>query len=127
MSKKLVKYNGEKKSYYASSDPKVLTKGQVYEVVCEKVSGFHTEYVLKGIKGEFNSIWFDEVSTNVYTAIGNHIPVVGERYECYKIVMNNGAPSCIGWLTSSVKSFSNLGNNIYDIYTQNSRYIVTVG
>lgn len=123
---KLVRYNGKNLSYYGCSDPNVLTEGKIYEVKKVLVSEYHTEYVLKGFGDkEFNSLWFDDIS--VYTAISSHIPVVGQRYECYKIDMNNGNPRLLGWLTSPVKSFNYIGNNIYDVITKNSRYIVTVG
>lgn len=134
MTKKLVKYNGETMSFYGCSDPRVLKKGQLYEVEKILKSGYHTEYVLKGIRGEFNSVWFDTVETveeenivNVYTALSHEKPIIGKRYNCYKISFIDGKPSLQGWSTSPVKNINYLGNNIYGVTTQNSLYIVTVG
>lgn len=124
---KLVRYNGETQSYYGCSDPRLLTKGEVYEVMKENVSGFHTEYVLNGFAGEeFNSLWFDEV-VPVYTAVSHNLPVIGQRFECLKVDMSNGTPNFVGWLTSKVQGISPIGSNVYQVRTENSMYIVTVG
>ena len=99
MTKKLVRYNGETMSYYECSDPRVLKKGQIYEVENILESGYHTEYILKGIKGEFNSVWFDNVTetiVNVYTALSHEKPIIGKRYNCYKISFIDGKPSLQG-------------------------------
>ncbi len=126
---KKVKYNGQTKTYYVCSDFKLLTKGKVYEVDKEIPFGKNTKYVLKGIHGEFNSTWFDIVSQDdtVYTAIANHIPIIGQKYQCYKIDMINGKPRLTRVLTSEVKNFKCIGNNIYIVNTEKGLYIVTIG
>lgn len=62
---KKVRYNGGTESYYGCSDPTNLVVGKEYEVVLSKDRGWQTDYILKGIDGEFNSVWFDEVSSDI--------------------------------------------------------------
>ena len=128
MAKKVI-YNGGTESYYDCSDPIVLVEGKEYEVVYARDRGFQTDYTLKGIDGEYNSVWFDEVSPDdkVYMAFSHEIPVIGERYSCHKIMLINGMVNFIHLSTSTVKEIKSLGNNIYQVTTRNSVYIVIVG
>lgn len=126
---KIVRYNGGKESYYGCSDPAKLVVGKEYEVVLSRDLGWQTNYTLKGVNGEFNSVWFDEVPSDdkVYMAIAHKVPVIGESYSCYKIEFRNGQPKLISWSTSTVKGINYMGNNIYQVTTRNSVYIVNVG
>lgn len=126
---KKVRYNGGTLSYYACSDPTNLVIGKEYEVVISKDRVWQTDYTLKGVNGEFNSVWFDEVFSNdkVYMAIANEVPVIGKRYSCYKIEFINGQPKLVDWSTSTVQGINHMGNNIYQVTTRNSVYIVNVG
>ena len=125
---KQVRYNGGTESYYGCSDPINLVVGEEYEVVFSRERGWQTDYTLKGVDGEFNFVWFDEVSSDdkVYMAISQEVPAIGERYSCYKIESNNGQPKLVSRSTSTVKEISYLGNNIYQVTTRNSVYIVNV-
>ena len=60
MGKKLVTYNGRTEAMYDTSSPSTLVKGHTYEVIGEKVGGWQTNYVLRGVVGCFNSMWFNE-------------------------------------------------------------------
>ena len=126
---KHLRYNGGTQSYYGCSDPTTLIVGKEYEVILSRDRGCQTDYTLKGVNGEFNSVWFDEVSSDdkVYMAIAHEIPVIGRRYSCCKMEFINGQPKLIGWSTSPVKGISYVGNNIYQVTTCNSVYIVNVG
>ena len=126
---KKVRYNGGTQSYYGCSDPTNLVVGKEYEVVLSRDRGWQTDYTLKGVDGEFNSVWFDEVSSDdkVYMAIAHEAPVIGEKYSCYKMEFINGQPKLIAWSTSTVKGINYMGNNIYQVTTRNSVYIVNVG
>lgn len=126
---KKVRYNGRSETYYACSDPTILAVGKEYEVIFSRDRGWQTDYTLKGVEGEFNSVWFDEVSSDnkVYMAISHEIPRIGERYSCYKMEFVNGQPKFTGWSTSIVIEINYMGNNIYQITTLNSIYIVNVG
>lgn len=59
---KLVRYNGEKVSYKGCDSPTNLVNGKVYEVLQEIDLDWQTNYTLKELDGEFNSIWFEEVN-----------------------------------------------------------------
>ena len=122
---KKVRYNGGTESYYGCSEPTDLVVGKEYEVVSSKDRGWQTDYTLNGVEGEFNSAWFDEVQ--VYMAIAREAPVIGKRYFCYKMEFGNGQPKCSAKTTSTVKEINYMGNNIYQVITRNSVYIVNVG
>lgn len=126
---KKVRYNGGTQSYYSCSDPSKLVVGKEYLVVSSKDRGWQTDYKLKGVKGEFNSTWFDEVSfnNNVYMATAREIPKIGERYSCYKMEFIAGKPKFIACYTSTVKGINHMGNNIYKVIAGNNVYIVNVG
>lgn len=126
---KKVRYNGGTLSYYGCSDPTKLVMGKEYEVVLARDRGWQTDFTLKGVDGEYNSLWFDEVSSsndNVYMAIAHEIPEIGKRYSCFKMEFINGLPNFIGWSTSIVEKIDYIGNNIYQVTTCNSVYLVNV-
>ncbi len=126
---KRVRYNGGTGSYYGCSSPKNLVEGKEYDVVLTRDRGWQTDYTLDGVEGEFNSAWFDEISSNekTYMAFGSDLPVVGERYCCHRMELTNGRPRFGECCTSTVKSISYIGNSIYQVTTENSVYIVKVG
>ena len=128
MAKKVL-YNGGTQSYYDCSDPSNLVVGKEYEVVLSRDRGWQTDYKLKGIEGEFNSVWFDEVSSaeNVYMAISHQVPEIDKKYPCHKVIFINGQPKLKSCSTSTIKAIKYMGNNIYHITTCNSVYIVNVG
>lgn len=124
-----VRYNGGTESYYECSSPATLVVGKEYEVAFARDRGWQTDYTLNGVKGAFNSAWFDEVSheDKVYMAIAHEPPVIGRSYFCYKLEFINGQPKLIGQSTSNVKKINYMGNDIYHVTTRNSVYIVHVG
>lgn len=129
---KRVRYNGGTNSYYSCSDPSELVIGKEYEVVFSRDRGWQTDYTLytlKGIIGEFNSIWFDEVPSvdNIFIAISHNVPVVGKNYYCHKIEFIDGHPNLVGCFIIIVKEINYIGNSIYQITTLNSVFIVHVG
>ena len=125
---KKVRYNGGTQSYYGCSEPRNLVIGKEYEVISENVRDFQTDYVLKGIKGYFNSCWFDEVTFSEkeavdYIAVSKKIPVVGNQYYCSVII--NGQ-SFMPVRTSAVTSVTREKNNIFRVATKNHIYMVQV-
>ena len=87
---KIVRYNGGTQYFYPCTKPYMLVVGREYEVIHAKVSDCHTEYTLKGVEGEFNSVWFDEVEDNnsfatTYLAVSYDIPEKGESYACSRL------------------------------------------
>lgn len=125
MVKKFVRYKGGFKDYHPFPQP-LLSEMHIYEVVNELEFKSHTAYTLKGINGLFNSQWFSEVKVIAHTGISNQIPVVGQTYEYSEINMDYGFPRCLKYSTSAVDSFTDLGNNIYEIYAKYHRFIILV-
>ena len=122
---KQVIYNGETAFYAPCSDPSVLTPGKVYTVVREIVSTWHTEYVLEGIDGEFNSVWFNPVMPT-YFAISNDIPKEGYSYRCKKIIVTSTGCYLHPMKTSNVQDVELISLDTYQVTTLNSIYIVKV-
>ena len=59
----IVRYNGGTESFAASyDDPSCLKVGGAYRVASVKVKNWTTDVQLVGVKGTFNSVWFDELS-----------------------------------------------------------------
>ncbi len=125
---KMVRYNGGIFSYLDCTNPAVLSVGKVYEVIAEKDRGWQTDYTLKGVKGAFNSCWFNEIKSerNAFMAFAHKAPVEGEKFQCTKVEIINGQPEIYDCSTSAVEDVRYLGNNIYQVYTRNSVYIVKV-
>lgn len=124
---KLVHYNGRTDSDYGCTSPTELVIGQEYEVVSEIYRGSQTDYTLKGITGQFNSSWFDQLpSTKTYMALSKNVPIIGQRLHCSRIGFLDGDPCLVSWSTSAVKEFCHIGNNIYRVITCNSIYYVKV-
>lgn len=125
---KIVRYNGGTISYYGCSKPTELIIGKQYEVIKEEKRDVETYYTLKGVKGYFNSHWFDDVpsAANTFMAVAYGAPSAGKRYELSKLEFVNGQPKLIRMQTSTVKEVLYLGNNIYRVTTCNSIYIVQV-
>ncbi len=125
---KMVRYNGGILSYLDCSNPAVLSVGNVYEVIFERDRGWQTDYTLKGVKGAFNSCWFNEIKSekNSFMAFAHKAPVEGQKFQCTKVEIINGKPELFDSTTSTVENFRYLGNNIYQVFTRNSVYIVKV-
>ena len=124
---KKVIYNGGKESYYGCSDPDMLIVGKTYIVTSEEVRDFQTNYILKGVKGEFNSVWFKEVDTiPTYFAVSNRIPEVGKRCDCIKLEFDGKDTVTQGCVTSTVFNVELVGKDTYRIVTKNSIYLINV-
>lgn len=119
---KKVRYNGMRMSCYSCDDPANLVVGKEYEVIAEKDRGWQTDYRLKGVKGEFNSCWFDEIKT--FVAFSSTIPTVGDRCRCFVLKVVDGEQIVQAVTTSTAKKVVDMGNDIYDVMTRNNRYII---
>ena len=116
---KVVRYNGKGSS-------NTLVFGKEYEVVREK----ENKYTLKGVKGEFDSKLFDEISLYgdlpACLAIASEEPKVGEYFVCYRII-SNGSLKKQQVTTSKVKEVKKLVNDdIFIVTTKNHIYVVKV-
>ena len=129
MAKKVVRYNGGTMSFYPCSNPNNLVVGKEYEVVLSRDKGYQTNYTLKGVDGEFNSVWFDNVFNDekkIYLGYSTDIPKIGERYICNRMEFVSGMLRLVECSTSRVQKIDYLGNNVYQVATLNSIYIVNV-
>lgn len=119
-----VKYNGGTDSFYSSSNPSCLVKGYIYKVVKEEWYPSRCEYTLEGIRGHFNSVWFDDLPT--YFAYVNKTPLVGDNLDVVRYDIEENHVSFGHYYTSEVKYLERLGYNTYMAVTLNTVYIVQV-
>ena len=130
MAKKVVRYNGESMmGSYPCSNPSNLVVGKEYEVVLARDKGYQTNYTLKGVDGEYNSVWFDDVFNDekkIYLGFSKALPQIGERYNCTRLEFVLGSLRLVAWSTSKVQEIEYLGGNVYRVTTLNNIYIVTV-
>jgi len=125
---KLVRYNGGTESYTYCSSPNVLTKGKVYEVVDEKVYNFHTNYLLNGVIGEFNSVWFDTanpIPKTTHFALASTVPTVGTCMEHF-VRFNTTTQEWERYLHSSLIEEIDLIGDVYVVHTKNSIYLTKI-
>lgn len=126
---KIVRYNGGTFNHYGCSDPAQLVLNKEYEVVSQDVHDFYTNYTLRGVKGTFNSAWFDVVSegSSTFLVLSSEVPTVGKRFQCYLLNFSNGKLKLNTCYTSVVEEVEYLGNNIYQFVTHSGNvYIVMV-
>lgn len=119
---KKVIYNGGCLSYHNNCElPNLLQIGHVYTVVKEAISEFHTEYTLKEVPGEFNSVWFDPILPT-FIATANSVPVEGQQFTCNRY--ENGR--FVHVHATTAQNVQTLGINAYKVRTKNSIYVVQV-
>ena len=132
----MVVYNGGTDSYYGCTDPDELVEGKAYKVIDIEVRAWQTNYTLEGVNGYFNSCWFDLQEVNrigkhaapsVYLAGAITVPEVGKRARIQRITMEGGYISVVPVTTSEVKSVENVSENVFQVTTRNSIYMVQVG
>lgn len=114
---KRVAYNGGTESYGPSSNPAVLKKGKIYEVIKEEQHRWYTRYYLKGIEGAFNSCWFSKPE---YFAVSEEVPEVGKTLTLALV----GATDKLR--TTAIGNVEEVGEFVYKVITKNSVYYVQV-
>ena len=120
--KEFVVYNGGTLSYNACDDPSVLKKGQIYEITDIDRGSWQTNFKLKGVRGTFNSVWFDEIK-NVELAFSEESHVEGQRYNLKKVDINE--MKVVPVRTSTVQNVQRIYGG-YVIKTVNTVYLVKV-
>ncbi len=127
--KKFVRYNGGTQSYYSCSDPKNLVIGKEYEVTSINVRNWQTDYTLKGINGNFNSVWFDDILSEKETvmAFSSAVPKIGEKI-AYQFVHPNQNETffLINENTEKIEKVKHIINNIYLANDSKKIYIFQV-
>ncbi len=125
---KKVKYNGGKDCICPCSSPSHLKLNKIYEVCLEKDLGVQTNFTLKGVRGEYNSMWFDVIEKAIYLATSYESPKIVKRFKCYAIEEFGEGPEIITRTTSPVLTIEVIDsvNDVYKITTRNSVYIVNI-
>ena len=121
---KLVRYNGEKISYTGCDSPTNLVNGKVYEVLQEMDLGFQTNYTLKGVKGEYNSVWFDEIEMPVVMALSSKKPQLHKPLTNFLIFDKSTIRQVIQ--TTPIQNIERVEGNVFKVLTQNTIYIVQI-
>jgi hypothetical protein len=117
------RYNGDTYHYKPCDDPKALKKGKRYKVVGFVKGEYQTNLILKGVKGEFNSLWFDnwEIPEGkpVYQCSTSRIPKVGEQLVAFDQTRG------IDVLSSTVKNVKKQWlSRTWRVETRNTIYMV---
>ena len=129
MAKRIVRYTGDTVTAYPCSSPNKLVAGKEYNVILSRDKGHQTNYTLDGVEGEFNANWFEDVACDekpIYLGFSSDIPKIGERYSCTRMEFVCGLLKLIECSTSKVQKFDYLGNNVYQVATLNSIYVIKV-
>ena len=121
---KLVRYNGKTDSkFFYSGNAGDLVCGKVYEVIAEHNCDLTSNYTLRGIKGTFNSSWFEELlSGPIHLAVSLEMPVIGQSL-CCKRISNCKLVDCY---TSPVEKIKSISEDVFFVETRNNMYIVQV-
>lgn len=122
---KIVYYNGRTESYRSCSKPDQLVKDKAYKVIAEKDLGTQTNYILSGVTGEFNSVWFDELlATKLMVA--NEVPQVGQKVNCNRLYMLSGKPILKKGTIDTVVGVQRLTDILYLVTTKRDIYAMQV-
>ncbi len=118
-----VRYNGGTQSYHGCTEPDDLVVGKIYELINADVWNWHTDYTIKGVKGKFNSVWFDKVP--VYKAFATIQPSIGQKMSCVKVEKKkNGTLEMGSWHTTEVREIEQIERGLLRVFTRNSVYVV---
>lgn len=123
---KYVRYNGETSSFRGSSNPNLLVVGKVYEVLQKKDLSFQTNYSLRGVKGEFNSVWFDDIEIPVVMALSNEPPKLKESMKGILCISRDDKLYIKTKQTTPVQCIEKIEKSVFKVFTQNTIYIVQV-
>ena len=103
----IVRYNGGTESFAASyDDPSTLKVGGAYRVASVKVKNWTTDVQLVGVRGIFNSVWFDELSAR--QKFENDLVVSGKAK--FKVVEGKVFDS-EGFELGDLRNLANFANN----------------
>ena len=122
--KKYVKYNGRTESFRPCTAPAMLVSNNVYIVHSQVIMTDQTNYFLEGVRGEFTSVWFDEVP--VYFAYSKEEPEYGHAMQLIRLEKNESGVQPVAVLTSDAVSIEQIANYTYCVLTSNSVYIVQI-
>lgn len=127
---KVVMYNGGTDTNCECSDPNALIFGKRYVVISECDRGFQTNLSLRGIIGEFNSVWFDGVKAKKEewlakaTLYKSPRRYIGGKMNIQKLYENTGRFELI--TTTEIQYVKRIYGNIYLFETENEVYVTKV-
>lgn len=104
----IVRYNGGTESFAASyDDPSILKLGGAYRVAYVNVKKWTTDIRLVGVKGTFNSCWFDELS--VRKRFEMEIDIKGKA--SFRVDENSNVFDSEGFDLGQLVNLANFANN----------------
>ena len=121
---KLVQYKGDRISYKGCTSPSLLVVGKIYEVNEEIDLGYQTNYILKEVDGEFNSVWFKKVELPVAMALAKEMPNLGKPMKNLLRFTKNEVRQILQ--TTPVRNIEKIERNVFKVLTQNTIYIIQV-
>ena len=124
---KVVRYNGNKVTYYSCSSPKKLIEGLHYRVKRTFIEKYQTNYELYGIEGYFDASWFEEVRNKTFMAVAHNKPVIEKEYKCTIIEIVNGKLHLLNWNLYEIENIRQIEENLFKVKAVCNSFIVQIG
>ncbi len=124
---KVVRYNGNKVTYYSCSSPKKLIEGLHYRVKRTFIEKYQTNYELYGIEGYFDASWFEEVQNKTFMAVAHNKPVIEKEYKCTIIEIVNGKLHLLNWNLYEIENICQIEENLFKVKADCNSFIVQIG
>lgn len=124
---KVVRYNGNKVTYYSCSSPKKLIEGLHYRVKRTFIEKYQTNYELYGIEGYFDASWFVEVRNKTFMAVAHNKPVIEKEYKCTIIEIVNGKLHLLNWNLYEIENVCQIEENLFKVKAVCNSFIVQIG
>ncbi len=124
---KVVRYNGNKVTYYSCSSPKKLIEGLHYRVKRTFIEKYQTNYELYGIEGYFDASWFEEVRNKTFMAVAHNKPVIEKEYKCTIIEIVNGKLHLLNWNLYEIENVCQIEENLFKVKAVCNSFIVQIG
>ena len=124
---KVVRYNGNKVTYYSCSSPKKLIEGLHYRVKRTFIEKYQTNYELYGIEGYFDASWFEEVRNKTFMAVAHNKRVIEKEYKCTIIEIVNGKLHLLNWNLYEIENVCQIEENLFKVKAVCNSFIVQIG
>ncbi len=124
---KVVRYNGNKVTYYSCSSPKKLIEGLHYRVKRTFIEKYQTNYELYGIEGYFDASWFEEARNKTFMAVAHNKPVIEKEYKCTIIEIVNGKLHLLNWNLYEIENICQIEENLFKVKAGCNSFIVQIG
>ena len=124
---KVVRYNGNKVTYYSCSSPKKLIEGLHYRVKRTFIEKYQTNYEIYGIEGYLDASWFEEVRNKTFMAVAHNKPVIEKEYKCTIIEIVNGKLHLLNWNLYEIENVCQIEENLFKVKAVCNSFIVQIG